>query len=133
MKRRSISSPTSIWQLTDNDLAMVSVFGLATVIGLMFLSRRVSEAVGRGIVGLSPSTTLSAQMSGAITVHTFTQLGLPVSSCQALMGGVFGIRYAKKITIVNKRLIGQVVLGWFLAPGLGVAISYLLSHIFISF
>jgi len=109
--------------LTDNNLIMILVFGSATVLGLMF-RRRVSETVGKGIVGLSPSTALSAQMSGAITIHALTQLRFPVSACQALMGGIFGIGYAKSVTLMNKRLIGQVVLGWVLAPGLGLAISF---------
>ncbi|KYH41985.1 MAG: phosphate/sulfate permease [Candidatus Bathyarchaeota archaeon B26-1] len=102
------------------------VFGAATALGIYFLSWRITESVGSGIISLSPSTALVAQFSGAFTVHIFTQFGLPVSITQAIIGGILGIGLAKKIAILNVGAVNKTVAGWTLAPILGTAISYVL-------
>ena len=102
------------------------VFGAATALGIYFLSRGITESVGRSIISLSPSTALVAQLSGALTVHIFTQFGFPVSITQALIGGVLGIGLAKRIVLLNTRVARKIVTGWTLAPVIGAAISYVL-------
>ena len=102
------------------------IFGAATALGIYFLSWRITESVGSGIISLSPSTALVAQFSGAFTVHIFTQFGLPVSITQAIIGGILGIGLAKKIAILNVGAVNKTVAGWTLAPILGTAISYVL-------
>ena len=104
------------------------LFGLAAALGIYFLSRGITESVGREIIGLSPVTALVSQLSGAITVHLFTQFGLPVSITQAQVGGILGIGVAKRIVFMNKRKTRNIILGWMLAPLAGVVISWLLSH-----
>jgi len=104
------------------------LFGLAAALGIYFLSRGITESVGREIIGLSPVTALVSQLSGAITVHLFTQFGLPVSITQAQVGGILGIGIAKRIVFMNKRKSRNIILGWMLAPLAGVVISWLLSH-----
>lgn len=105
------------------------LFGLASALGIYFLSRGITESVGREIIGLSPVTALVSQLSGAITVHLFTQFGLPVSITQAQVGGILGIGIAKRIVFMNKRKSRNIILGWMLAPMAGAVISWLLSHI----
>ena len=100
------------------------IFGAATALGIYFLSRGVTESVGKEIIGLSPSTALVAQLSGALTVHLFTQFKLPVSITQALIGSVLGIGLAKKIVLMNTRMVRNIVMGWTLAPLMGAVISY---------
>lgn len=104
-------------------------FGAATALGIYFLGRGITESVGREIIGLSPSSALVAQLSGALTVHFFTQFGLPVSITQALIGGIFGIGLAKRMALINKRTVGNIIKGWILAPIIGAATSYLIMRI----
>ena len=106
-----------------------AAFGLATALGMCLLSREVAETVGREILGLSPSTALAAQLSGALIVHTFTQFGMPVSITQSLVGGVIGVGLAKKITVANVQLIRNILIGWALAPILGVMGSLTLTYL----
>jgi len=105
------------------------VFGAATALGIYFLSRGITESVGREIIGLSPSSALVAQLGGALTVHFFTQFGLPVSITQALIGGIFGIGLAKRIVLMNKRMVKNIIMGWALTPLIGVVMSYLIIRI----
>jgi len=104
------------------------LFGLAAALGIYFLSRGITESVGREIIGLSPVTALVSQLSGAVTVHLFTQFGLPVSITQAQVGGILGIGIAKRIVFMNKRKTRNIILGWMLAPLAGAIISWLLSY-----
>ncbi|MCD6089502.1 anion permease [Candidatus Bathyarchaeota archaeon] len=104
------------------------LFGLAAALGIYFLSRGITESVGREIIGLSPVTALVSQLSGAITVHLFTQFGLPVSITQAQVGGILGIGVAKRIVFMNKRKTRNIIFGWMLAPLVGAIISWLLSY-----
>ena len=104
------------------------LFGLAAALGIYFLSRGITESVGREIIGLSPVTALVSQLSGAITVHLFTQFGLPVSITQAQVGGILGIGVAKRIVFMNKRKTRNIILGWMLAPLVGAIVSWLLSY-----
>ena len=104
------------------------LFGLAAALGIYFLSRGITESVGREIIGLSPVTALVSQLSGAITVHLFTQFGLPVSITQAQVGGILGIGIAKRIVFMNKRKTRNIILGWMLAPLVGAIISLILSY-----
>ncbi len=99
------------------------IFGVGTALGIYFLSRGITESIGKEIIGLSPTTALAAQLSGALTVHLFTQFGLPVSITKALLGSIFGIGLAKKTTLINKRKLRKIITGWALAPTIGAVIS----------
>jgi len=109
-----------------NRLLVAVTFGTATALGIYFLSRGITESVSKEIIGLSPSTALTAQLSGALTVHLFTQFGLPVSITQALVGAILGIGLAKKVAFINTLKVRKIIAGWLLAPPIGSLISYLI-------
>jgi len=58
-------------------LAIALFLTTATVVGMLLFSKGTTRSVAENIVGLSPSASFAAQMGGAITVHGFTQLGIP--------------------------------------------------------
>ena len=104
-------------------------FSAAAVLGTLFLSKGTVRSVADNLVGLNPSTALSAQFGGAVSAHLFTQLGLPVSISQAVIGGMTGAASVKRIAVTNKRIIQQVIAGWTIGPMAGAAISFLLTRI----
>jgi PiT family inorganic phosphate transporter len=104
-------------------------FGLATILGMVFLSRGTTRSVAENIVGMSPSASFAAQMGGAITVHSFTQFGIPVSVSQAVIGGVFGAAIPRNIVVRNDRLTKEIILGWTVAPLVGAILAYLFASI----
>jgi len=104
-------------------------FSVCTILGLVFLSTGTVRSVADNLVGLNPSTALSAQFGGAISVHLFTQVGLPVSISQVVIGGMSGAASVKRIAITNKRIIQQIIAGWTIGPVAGAAISFLLTQI----
>jgi phosphate/sulfate permease len=107
-------------------LSLSVVFAGAAVFGMFFLSRGTVRSVAENLVGLNPSTALSAQFGGALSAHLFTQLGVPVSISQVVIGGMEGAASVKRIAITNKRLLQQIAAGWTIGPLAGAAISFLL-------
>jgi len=112
-----------------DSLLLSIVLSAATVVGIMFLSKGTVRSVSDNLVGLSPSMALSAQFGGAVSVHVFTQLSLPVSISQVVVGGMSGAASVKRVAITNKRIIQQVIAGWTIGPLAGVIISFLLIRL----
>jgi len=104
------------------------LFASISGVGIYLFGRGITESVGRNIISLSPSTALVAQLSGAITVHLLTELSLPVSITQAIVGGVLGVGLAKKIVMLNTKAARNIVVGWTVAPVSGALIAYLLAR-----
>lgn len=111
---------------TMNHPAVSIAFAAATIVGMILFSKGTTRSVAENIVGLSPSASFASQLGGAITVHGFTELGIPVSVSQAVVGGVFGAAIPRNIVVRNDRLTREIILGWTLAPLLGAVLGFLL-------
>lgn len=98
----------------------------AAVVGIYLFGYGVTSTVSERILALAGAASLASQLGGALTVHFFTQLGIPVSITQAVIGGIVGIGQAKDIVIMNRRIVLRVVLGWIMAPLTGLLVSLLL-------
>ena len=105
------------------------IFSSSTAFGMYFLSRRVTETVSGGITGLGVSTALSVQLSSAVTIHLLTQFSVPVSITQALIGGIFGVCLAKKIVFMRRKAVKSILVGWTVAPLIGMLIALGLASI----
>jgi PiT family inorganic phosphate transporter len=110
-------------------LSLSVALSAATIIGILFLSKGTVRSVAENLVGLNPSMALSAQFGGAVSVHAFTQLGLPVSISQVVIGGMSGAASVKRMAITNKRIVQQVIAGWTMGPLAGAVLSFLLMRI----
>lgn len=113
----------------SQQLLVSILFGLGAIAGMVAFSRGTTRSVAENIVGLSPSASFAAQMGGALTVHGFTQAGIPVSVSQAVIGGIFGAAIPRKVVVRNDRLTREILLGWTLAPLLGAFLSLVLTLI----
>lgn len=99
-------------------------------IGLLFLSRGIIRTVGTKITQLGLTTAMIAQLAAAITLHIFTNFGLPVSQSQAVVGGVVGVGLAYGTNSVNFRKLRSIVFWWAFTPAIAFAIAYALSAAF---
>ena len=100
-------------------------FAFATIVGMITLGRGTTQSVAENIVGLSPSSSFAAQMGGAITVDGFTQIGIPVSVSQAVIGGIFGAAAPRRIVVRNDRLTREIFIGWTIAPIIGAMFGFI--------
>jgi PiT family inorganic phosphate transporter len=90
--------------------------GLAMAVGAITFGSRVTETVGKDITNLDYSGALSAQMAAAIGVHFFSMAGIPVSTSQAVVGGVIGVGLTKGARAVSIRKISTIFIGWVVTP-----------------
>ncbi len=106
-------------------------FGALTIaLGVLTYSRRVIETVGNRIVELDPFSGFIATLSGALTLHIYAMVGIPVSASQAIVGAVMGIGLVKGVKTVQKKSVLQILLAWFIVPTATILISIILFLIF---
>lgn len=114
--------------------------GLAIAVGVYTYSKKVIFTVGEDIYKLSPITALIVILSSAMVLFLFSSNGLkillesnglpsfplvPVSSSQAIVGGVIGIGIAKGGRNVNYGILGKISLGWIATPIISAIISFI--------
>ncbi len=106
--------------------------GLTIALGVMTYSRKVMMTVGRGITPLDGFSALVVVLAQAVTVHIYAQIGVPVSSSQAVVGAVLGIGMVKGMHIIRGRVLVRVALGWLATPFIAAGVSWtmltLLGH-----
>lgn len=98
--------------------------GLSIAAGVLTYSGRVMMTVGKGIVPLDPFSAMVVVFAEAATLHLFTQLGVPVSSSQAVVGAVVGIGFAKGLQTINRAVVLKIGFGWILTPLCAGALAF---------
>ena len=115
--------------LTPFEGLLVGSFSIAS--GVLTYSKKVMMTVGKEITPLDEYAAFIAALSGAITVELFTQVGVPVSSSQAIVGGVAGVGLVKGVRTVNKRTLTGIGIAWISTPISAGIISYVLLKLFV--
>jgi len=92
--------------------------GLSIGLGILTLSKRVMETVGKKLVRLDPFSALVVLLAQSITVHIYTFIGVPVSTSQAVIGAVLGIGIVKGISTVSGRTLVNILIAWLLTPAI---------------
>jgi PiT family inorganic phosphate transporter len=98
--------------------AAALVGGLSIGLGILTLSKRVMETVGKKLVKLDPFSALVVLLAQSITVHIYTFIGVPVSTSQAVIGAVLGVGIVKGISTVSGRMLVNIVIAWVLTPAI---------------
>lgn len=114
----------------DSWNSAVNSFVLAgfAILGMWLFSHATAYTVAENLVGMSPSTALSAQLAGAVTMHVFTQFSIPISISQGVVGGVLGAAYTKRVMIRNRRVTREILFGWILAPVAGAILAFFMVY-----
>jgi PiT family inorganic phosphate transporter len=102
-----------------------AVFGaIAIAIGIVTFGRRVIQTVGFGITNLSPMMAVVAALGSSPNVHFYTLYGIPVSTSHSIVGAVIGVGLVKKIKMINKKIVGEIVFTWSLTPFASGAMAF---------
>ena len=105
-----------------------TLLALAAILGVILLGRNsLGGMVGDRMLALSPQGVFSAFVASSILVWTGTQLALPVSITQCLIGGMLGAAFTRHVSIVNTRLVAETVSLWVLAPVVALGLAFLLA------
>ena len=117
--------------LTPFQAALAGSLSIAS--GVLTYSKKVMNTVGKKIVHLDGFSAFVSEFSAAITVHLFTQVGVPVSSSQAIVGAVTGVGLVKGARTVKKRTLVEIAVGWVSTPLFCAVIAYLMMRIYVAF
>jgi len=111
-----------------DDWAALVGLALLAVLGTALLGRGgVTGTVGDRMLILSPQGVLTVFVTSALVIWIGTQLSVPISIGQCVLGGMFGAAYAKSVTVVNKKLAIETVSGWVVVPVAAFVIAYFAS------
>jgi PiT family inorganic phosphate transporter len=122
----AVSSGLSIANVVEK-LALLGAVGVA--IGSITYSRRTLETVGSGIMPLGPLTAFAAQLGAALTVHMFTQFGFPVSTTEAIIGGITGVGLIGGMAGVGRRKLREIVTAWISTPTVSLILTFGLASL----
>ncbi|XRO74759.1 inorganic phosphate transporter [Methanocaldococcus sp. 28A] len=132
-----ISAGVVAFNLGSNDLPTVlgtfTTSQIIYVIGAIFLclgaylyGNRVSETLSM-ITNLSVTSAFIAQLSGGLAVTIFTALGMPVSTTQAIVGGILGVGLTKGIKTVRLNVLKKIIFWWMLAPIIALIVGFIIG------
>ncbi len=125
------------WGLSQSRM-LALLGGLAIALGVVTYSYRVMVTVGRDLVKLDATTALIAILAEALVVDFFAHpwdMGvlilpaIPVSTSQALVGGVLGIGLARGIETIRMLVLFYIAMGWIATPLVSAALARIILPI----
>ncbi len=97
--------------------SQASLFGgIAIALGVLTYSKKVMLTVGKGIFTLDAYSAFISVLALASSSHIFTQIGVPVSSTQAIVGAIVGIGLLKDMRGISRNMLVQILLAWVATP-----------------
>jgi len=125
----NVANVTGAFVGTDliDPLGGALIGGIAIGVGALTYSRGVMISVGRRIFPLGSFSALVAILAAAITLHVFTELRVPVSNSQAIVGAVAGIGLIRGTRAINRRMIFSILCGWIATPLVAAVLSFSLQ------
>jgi PiT family inorganic phosphate transporter len=103
--------------------------GVAMAAGAVTFGSRVTDTVGKSITPLDYGGALSAQFAAAFGVHLFSMAGIPVSTSQAVVGGVIGVGLTKGMQAVSTRKISRIFVGWVATPTAAALFAFIVYRL----
>ena len=103
--------------------------GVSIAAGVLTYSRNVMYTVGKKITPLDPFSALIAVLAEAVALHTFAQIGVPVSSSQAVVGAVVGVGLVKGTGMINRTTLVTILVGWVVTLLGSAAVAYSLGWV----
>jgi PiT family inorganic phosphate transporter len=116
--------------LTPFEAALIGSLSIAS--GVLTYSKKVMDTIGKKIVELDGFSAFIAEFSAALTVHLFTQVRVPVSTSQAIVGAVTGVGIMKGVKTVRKRTLIEIAIGWISTPLASGVIAYYMMKIYLA-
>jgi inorganic phosphate transporter, PiT family len=109
-------------------LAVIALLALAAVLGVLLLGKNsLGGTVGDRMLALSPQAVVSAFVASSVLVWIGTQLALPVSITQCLLGGMLGAAFSRHVAIVNTKLVRETLSLWVVAPVMGLVLAFVVT------
>jgi PiT family inorganic phosphate transporter len=99
--------------------ACAAAIGLGTYGGGL----RLLHGAGRRVIEMDSAQAFTAQGSGTAAILIATLLGYPISTTQAINGGVIGAGATKRLSAARWGIAGNIVLAWLLTVPAAAAVG----------
>jgi len=125
-----VQSGGEVAQSAGLPLWILVLGGVGIVIGLSTMGYRVMETIGTKITELTPTRGYCATLAAATTVVLASKTGLPVSTTQIAVGAVMGVGLARGVGAIDLRVVGGIILSWFVTLPAGGILAALFFFLF---
>lgn len=113
--------------------------GIAIAVGVFTYSRRVIQTVGNDLLKLSPLAGFIVVLAESLVLFVFSSRAIegwllahglpaiplvPISSSQAVIGGIVGIGIVRRGREIRFRILGEIALGWLATPILAGMVTF---------
>ena len=105
--------------------------GLSIAFGSLTYGKKVMMTVGKGIAPLDPFSAFVTILALSFTLHIFTQIGVPVSSSQAIVGAIVGVGIVGGLRTVSAKMVAKITAGWFMTPLTAGILTVLFIKLFV--
>ncbi|MDR1571316.1 MAG: inorganic phosphate transporter [Clostridiales Family XIII bacterium] len=110
---------------------LIALCSAVMAIGTSIGGYRIIKAVGMDMVKLEKHQGFSADLAAALCLLGASLSGVPVSTTHTKTTAIMGVGAARRLSCVNWRIVGEMVLTWVLTfPGCGL-IGYFMALLFI--
>ncbi|NMQ29020.1 inorganic phosphate transporter [Candidatus Accumulibacter phosphatis] len=108
---------------------MLFIGGVGIVVGLATYGYKVMATIGNKITELTPTRGYCATIAASFVVVLASGLGLPVSTTHIAVGAVMGVGLARGIGALDLRVIGGIILSWFITVPVGAILAALIFYV----
>ncbi|ASJ01636.1 inorganic phosphate transporter [Thermococcus gorgonarius] len=102
---------------------ILAMGGLGITIGVATYGYKVMETVGKKITELTNTRGFTIQFSAATVVLVSSWLGLPISTTHVVVGAVIGVGLARGVKAINKDIVRDIIISWFVTVPVAALIS----------
>lgn len=116
-------------QAAEIPIYMLILGGLGLSAGIALLGKKVIATVGSKITTLTNTRGFAVDFSAATTVLIASNLGMPVSTTHACVGGVTGVGLARGFSSVNFKVLLRIAGYWVLTLPIAALTSIIIFQI----
>ncbi|AEH24724.1 inorganic phosphate transporter [Pyrococcus yayanosii] len=102
---------------------ILALGGLGIALGVLTYGYKVMETVGKKITELTNTRGFSIDFSAATVVLVASWLGMPISTTHTVVGAVIGVGLARGIKAINKDIVRDIIISWFVTVPVAAIIS----------
>ena len=102
---------------------ILALGGVGIAVGIFMYGYKVMETVGRRITELTNTRGFSIDFSAATVILMASWLGLPISTTHTVVGAVVGVGLARGVKAINKDILKDIVISWFVTVPVAAIIS----------